>query len=215
MKNVAGFDLSRLLCGSLGIFGILSEVSLKVLPRPRAETTLRLEFSAPEALEAFNRWAGKPLPLSGAAWHGGVAWVRLSGATPAVRTACATIGGDEVDAEEASAWWSSLRHFTLPFFANTSLWRVSVPSTAPLLEVAGESLIDWGGALRWHAGELEAPDVRALATELGGTAMRWRGDAPRGRFHPLPPAVATIHRRLKESFDPEGIFNPGYLLAEL
>src|SRR5246127_4608955 len=110
MKNVAGFDVSRLLCGSLGILGILTEVSLKVLPRPRVEETRRLELSAGEAVATLNRWAALPLPLSGAAWSQGGAWVRLSGAPAAVRAAREQIGGDPVAASLADRFWSDLRH---------------------------------------------------------------------------------------------------------
>lgn len=215
MKNVAGFDVSRLLCGSLGIFGIITEVSIKVLPRPRLEETVRLELAAEPAVQAFNRWGSQPLPISAAAWHDGAAWVRLSGAPPAVRAAHARIGGERIDPTAAQQWWSSLRHFTHPLFSNETLWRLSVPQTAAPLELGGEKLIDWGGALRWYAGDQGERDVRQIAHRAGGTAMKWRGDAPAGRFHPLVPAVAEIHRRLKRAFDPEGIFNPGRLLADL
>jgi glycolate oxidase FAD binding subunit len=215
MKNVAGFDVSRLLCGSLGILGIMTELSIKVLPQPRAEETLRLECSASEAGQAFNRWAGQPLPISAAAWHEDAAWVRLSGARPAVNAACTTIGGDRVGAELARQWWDSLRHYTHPLFSSSLIWRVSVPPTAPPLQLPSVPLIDWGGGLRWYAGDLGALDVRGLAVAAGGTAIRWRGAGPGSRFHPLPPAIVEIHRRLKHSFDPEGIFNPGRLLAGL
>lgn len=215
MKNVAGFDVSRLLCGSLGIFGIITEVSLKVSPRPRVEQTVRLELPQCAAIEAFNRWRGRPLPISAAAWYEGVAWVRLSGAQPAVRAACASIGGDRVEAGLAGEWWDALRHCTHDIFSSSSVWRLSLPSTAPELPLSGEMLMDWGGALRWLAGEQPDQDVRELARAAGGTAMRWRGPAPAGRFHPLSRPVAQIHRRLKRSFDPEGIFNPGRLLADM
>jgi glycolate oxidase FAD binding subunit len=215
MKNVAGFDMSRLLCGSLGILGVITEVSVKVLPRPRAEETLRLQMQAHEAVDAFNRWAGQPLPISAAAWHEGVAWVRLSGAGPAVQAACGVIGGERAVAELARKWWDGLQHYAHPTFSQVSVWRVSVPPTAPPLRLPIEPLIDWGGALRWYGGDLQGFDVRALAATAGGTAMRWRGAAPGSRFHPLPAAIAEIHRRLKRSFDPEGIFNPGRLLPEL
>src|SRR6266404_7182550 len=111
MKNVAGFDVSRLLCGSLGILGIITQASVKVLPQPRAEETMRLEMPAPGAVDAFNRWAGQPLPISGAAWHEGAAWVRLSGADAAVQAARAAIGGDRVFPALAKKWWDSLRHY--------------------------------------------------------------------------------------------------------
>jgi len=215
MKNVAGFDVARLLCGSLGIFGIITESSLKVLPKPRAEQTLRLQMPAREAVAAFNRWAGQPVPISAAAWHDGAAWLRLSGAEPAVQAACAVIGGERVAAGVANDWWSSLRHYTHPLFSGARLWRVSVPPTAAPLQLPVEPLIDWGGALRWYAGDLTAFEIRKLAAAAGGTAMRWRGGESEPRFHPLPPALLEIHRRLKRSFDPNGLFNPGRLLPGL
>jgi glycolate oxidase FAD binding subunit len=215
MKNVAGFDVSRLLCGSLGILGIITELSLKVLPKPRAEETMRLEIGAREAVEAFNRWGGQPLPISAAAWHEGAAWVRLSGAAPAVQAARDVIGGDRVFPALAGKWWEALRHYTHPLYSDPSVWRVSVPSTAPPLPIPVEPLIDWGGALRWYSGDLHAFGVRGLALAAGGTAMQWRGTGLSSRFHPLPRAVVEIHRRLKRSFDPHGIFNPGRLLADL
>jgi glycolate oxidase FAD binding subunit len=212
MKNVAGFDVSRLLCGSLGILGVITEVSLKVLPRPRTEVTVRFELPAAAAVDSFNRWAGQPLPLSGAAWSQGGAWVRLSGAPAAVRAARERLGGDLVDETAARAFWDGLRHQQLPWFASSSLWRVSVPAAAPKLALPAEPLIDWGGALRWYADLSEGVAVRDRAAEVGGTALRWRGPAPEGRFHPLTPAVARLHRRLKERLDPRGTFNPGRLL---
>jgi glycolate oxidase FAD binding subunit len=238
MKNVAGFDVSRLLCGSLGILGIITEVSLKVLPLPRAEETFRFEMTAAEAVAAFNCWSGQPLPLSGAAWYAGVAWLRLSGATAAVRAAQERVGGERVDPASATQWWSSLRHCTHPIFNSRSLWRLSVPDTTSPLELPGEPLIDWGGALRWYEGEAQdapsnavglangAPAAsaaqsrpaqpRQVASTAGGTAMCWQGTVPAGaRFHPLQPTAATLHRRLKDRFDPHGIFNPGRLIAGL
>lgn len=215
MKNVAGFDVSRLLCGSLGIFGILTELSIKVLPRPHAEETLRLQLPARAALQVFNRCRGRPLPLSAAAWYDGAAWLRLSGAPAAVRAARDSIGGDRAEPVLAREWWGALRHCTHAIFSSDSIWRLSVPAAAPPLDLPGQMLIDWGGALRWHAGEPGNPDLRELAGAAGGTALRWRGAAPEGRFHPLSRAVAQIHRRLKHSFDPEGIFNPGRLLADM
>jgi glycolate oxidase FAD binding subunit len=215
MKNVAGFDVSRLLCGSLGILGIITEVSLKVLPRPPVETTLRLELPAAAAVDSFNRWAGLPLPLSGAAWWRGSAWVRLSGAASAVRAARQRIGGELIEEAGGRAWWDALRHCQHPFFGARVLWRVSVPPTAASLDLPAEPLIDWGGALRWYADLPEGAAVRAQASAAGGTALCWRGAAPGERFHPLQPALARLHRSLKERFDPLKIFNPGRLVAGL
>jgi glycolate oxidase FAD binding subunit len=217
MKNVAGFDVARLLCGSLGILGCITQVSLKVLPLPRAQLTLRLEWTAAEALAQFNRLGGTPLPLTAAAWHQGAAWLRLAGAPPAVEAARARLGGEPVDEPLARGFWSSLRDGTLPFFAHEPLWRVSLPSTAPPLALPGAVLIDWGGALRWYAGLPAAAGVRAQASAAGGTATLFRGatDGTGPRFHPLPAANLALHRRLKERFDPQGIFNRNRLIAGL
>jgi glycolate oxidase FAD binding subunit len=216
MKNVAGFDVSRLLCGSLGILGVITEVSLKVLPLPRAQASVRLQLSAREAVSAFNRWGGQPLPLSGAAWHEGAAWLRLSGAPSAVQAACAYLGGERVDEAPAHAFWQGLRDHTLPFFRQDSLWRVCVASTAAPLAVEAVPLIDWGGALRWYAGLPEATDVRAQAAAVGGSAQLWRGALGAGpRFHPLSGVTLNLHRRLKQRFDARGVFNRNRLLDGL
>jgi glycolate oxidase FAD binding subunit len=216
IKNVAGFDVARLLCGSLGILGAITEVSLKVLPLPRAEQTLRFELAAAAAVESFNRWAGQPLPISASGWWNGQAWLRLSGAPSALRAARTHLGGELLDATLAEQWWRSLRDQTHVFFreANT-LWRLSLPSTAAPLAGVGPQLMEWGGALRWCASDLPAAEMRALAVAAGGTALQWRGDAAGQRFHPLSPAVLAIHQRLKAAFDPHRIFNPGRLIAHL
>jgi glycolate oxidase FAD binding subunit len=215
MKNVAGFDVSRLLCGSLGILGILTEVSLKVLPLPRCEETLRLALPADQAVQAFNRWAAQPLPLSGAAWYQGEAWVRLSGAAPAVRSARERIGGERLAEETARGFWRDLRDCRLAHFTGQVLWRASLPPTAAPLPIPATPLIDWGGALRWYADVPEDVDVRSLAAGTGGTAACWRGMPPGRRFHPLPDALDMLHRRLKERFDPQRLFNRGRLVAGL
>jgi glycolate oxidase FAD binding subunit len=216
IKNVAGFDVARLLCGSLGILGVIAEVSLKVLPAPRAQQTLRFDMPADEALTAFNRWAGQPLPISATAWLDGQTSVRLSGAPAALRAARERLGGELLESSAADAWWRGLRDQTHAYFRQAStLWRLSVPSNAAPLANTAAQLIEWGGALRWCASDQSAAAMRALAAAAGGTAMHWRGGLAGSRFHPLTPTVLQIHRRLKASFDPHGIFNPGRLAAEL
>jgi glycolate oxidase FAD binding subunit len=213
MKNVAGFDVSRLLCGSLGFLGVITEVSVKVLPRPRCEQTLALRLSPQDAVAVFNRWGSLPLPISAATWVDGTAWVRLSGAAPAVRSAAERISGDPVDAASATKFWEGIRHFTHPFFAGSSIWRVSVPATAAVFEPAERLMIDWGGSIRWYSGEAIGLRARTLASAAGGTALCWRGPTSGSRFHPLSTAVTAIHRRLKQHFDPCDIFNRGRLLS--
>ncbi len=216
IKNVAGFDVARLLCGSLGILGAITEVSLKVLPLPRAEQTLRFEMTAQSALESFNRWAGRPLPISASGWCNGQAWLRLSGAPSALRAARPHLGGELLDAALADQWWRSLRDQTHALFREAgTLWRLSLPSTAAPLAGADTQLIEWGGALRWCTSDLPAAGLRAQATAAGGSALQWRGGAAGQRFHPLSPTLLAIHRRLKARFDPHRIFNPGRLIADL
>ena len=216
MKNVAGFDVSRLLCGSLGILGLITQVSLKVLPRPRAEVTLQFECDGAGALERFNAWRAQPLPISAAAWHAGIASVRLSGSPSAVRAARDGLGGETLDEARSDAWWRSLRDQTLPFFREDAsrLWRLSLPATAPL-DAAGGDLIEWSGALRWLRSDAPASEIRTRAERGGGTAAQWRGRRDGPMFHPLAPANLELHRRLKTEFDPHAIFNRGRMVAEL
>jgi glycolate oxidase FAD binding subunit len=216
MKNVAGFDVSRLVCGSLGILGPIIEVSLKVLPLPRAQQTLCLELSAEQALSTFNGWNSQPLPISACAWHEGRAWVRLAGSDCALRTARERVGGEALEPESAAQWWSSVRHQRHAFFENaTALWRLSLPATAAALPLPVSPLIEWGGALRWYAADVAPAQMRSLASAAGGSALHWRGGAAGTRFAPLSANVLALHRRLKEQFDPHRIFNRGRLIADL
>ena len=214
MKNVAGFDVSRLLCGSLGILGLITQVSIKVLPKPRAEITLQFECDGAAAFDRFNAWRARPLPISATAWHAGTASVRLSGSPSAVRAAREVLDGEMPDESHADAWWSSLRHQTLPCFRDGAarLWRLSLPAKAPL-DVAGSELIEWSGALRWLRSDAPAAEIRERAERAGGTAMLWRGHRDGPMFHPLAQANLELHRRLKNEFDPHAIFNRGRLLA--
>ncbi len=216
MKNVAGYDVSRLLAGSLGTLGLILEVSLKVLPRPAADLTLQLELAEVAALEALNRWAGQPLPISASAWRGGTLGLRLSGAPSALRAAAKAIGGEEVDAAQAGLFWSSIREHSDPFFAGDALlWRLSLPSQAPALGLPGEQMIEWGGALRWLRTRADAAAVRGAAERAGGHATLFRGgDRRDGVFAPLAPALLRLHRALKTAFDPAGIFNRGRLYPD-
>jgi glycolate oxidase FAD binding subunit len=212
MKNVAGYDVSRLMAGSLGTLGLLLEVSLKVLPVPASEATLRFEMSEAEALAAMNRWAAQPLSLSASCYYDGVLTVRLSGAAAAVRAVQAKIGGDVV--EDAAEFWRSVREQQHEFFSSDkNVWRLSLPSTAPSME--GKQLIEWGGALRWLVSDEPAETLREKVAALGGQATLFRSvaahDAP---FHPLSPALLQVHQRLKKSFDPHGVFNAGRMYPE-
>lgn len=216
MKNVAGYDVSRLLAGSLGTLGVLLEVSVKVLPKPFAETTLRMAMTQVDAIAQLNLWAGQPLPISASVWCDGQLTLRLSGARAAVTAAVKHLGGEIVS--DAEAFWRSVREQDHPFFSDSqhALWRLSLPSCTAPLQVPGAQMIEWGGAQRWLLSDATAVEVRAAATACGGHATLYVGnDKSAGVFQPLAPAVAVIHRRLKASFDPSGIFNPGRLYPGL
>jgi glycolate oxidase FAD binding subunit len=218
MKNVAGYDVSRLLAGSLGVLGLILEVSLKVMPRPQAESTLRLALDQEEALRRMNQWGGQPLPVSATAWHDGALTVRLSGAHAAVQAAAVRIGGDILPSGMASQYWSDLREQRHSFFAekDVPLWRLSVPTVAAALPHAGPQWIEWGGGQRWLRSADSAAAMQALAVQHGGHATLFRGGARElDVFQPLAPAIHAIHRNLKNAFDPAGIFNPGRMYQDL
>jgi glycolate oxidase FAD binding subunit len=209
MKNVAGYDVSRLLTGSLGTLGLILEVSLKVLPRPFAQHSLQFVMSEQDALHQLNIWGGQPLPLSASCWVDGHLYVRLSGAQAAVDAAIAKMGG--TDLPEAENFWDGVREQTHTFFSaqQQALWRLSLPTVAPALALPGEQMIEWGGALRWLKTSADAANIRAAVAAAGGHATLYKGgDKSVGVFQPLAPAVARIHRNLKQAFDPAGIFNP-------
>jgi len=217
MKNVAGYDVSRLLAGSLGTLGLLAQVSLKVLPRPLAEATLQFEMDEGEAIARLNAWGAQPLPLSASFWSAGRLSLRLSGARAAVEAACLKLGGEVLEA--ADSHWRSVREQTHPTFAGAVLWRLSLPSTTAPLGIDGLCALEWGGAQRWYADTAAAGGLREAARQAGGHAVLYRAPESmrclEGAFAPLAPAVLALHRRLKKGFDPQGIFNPGRLYAEL
>ncbi len=223
-KNVAGYDVSRLMAGSLGILGVICEVSLKVLPVSTATATLCFDCDSAEALAKFREWASQPLAISATAWHVGRLYVRLAGARAAVASACTRLGGTRLAPEQAEAWWMSVRDHRHAFFAldsadvarGESLWRLSLPATAPPLEISGLQFIEWGGAERWCRTSAAAGQVRRAAAGLAGHATLIRGaDRSCGVFAPLSDVSMRIHRGLKQAFDPLRIFNRGRMYADL
>ena len=228
IKNVAGYDVSRLLVGSLGQLGLICEVSLKVLPQAVATATLRFESSEAAALAQLNAWGGQPLPINASAWWDGMLVLRLAGAAAAVSAAFAKLGGEVVSPEQAAAFWTGLRDQNDEFFVaaqqavagGATLWRLSVPQTAPPLGLRGEQLLEWGGAQRWLVSASPAQAVREAASQAGGHATVFRCSPQQAatlgpRFAALSPPLLRIHRALKTAFDPDRLFNPGRLYADL
>ncbi|MGE0672108.1 MAG: glycolate oxidase subunit GlcE [Methylibium sp.] len=230
MKNVAGYDVSRLLCGSMGVLGVVLEVSLKVLPVQPATATLRFELDEAAALQQLNAWGGQPLPVSASAWWAGMLLLRLRGARAAVNAAVDTLltrhRGEGVEDGLATPFWDGLRDHEDEFFvkartaveSNTgaALWRLSVPQTAAPIALPGEQLIEWGGAQRWWCTAASAATVREAAQRAGGHATLFRGgDKAAGVFTPLSAPLQRIQRELKREFDPAGVYNRGRLYPDL
>jgi glycolate oxidase FAD binding subunit len=219
MKNVAGYDVSRLLAGSMGVLGAILEVSLKVLPQPAATATLRFELDEAAALRQLNQWGGRPLPINASAWWNGMLVLRLAGAAAAVQSALQSLGGEPVEPAQAAAFWDGLRDQQDEFFvaarravvAGATLWRLSLPQTAPPMAFSGEHLVEWGGAQRWVVTTASAAAMREAAARVGGHATVMRGDKAHGAFAPLAPALAHIHRQLLAAFDPDRVFASGRL----
>ena len=225
MKNVAGYDVSRLMAGALGTLGLIVQVSLKVLPMPFCDATLRFAMAQGEAIDTLNRWGGQPLPIAASAWIDGALWVRLSGADAAVRAAIAKLGGERVDDAEGAAFWHDLREQSHAFFSRAvhgslPLWRIALPPATPPLALghasADEQLVEWGGGQRWwiDTANTSADVIRDAARKAGGHATLFRnGDRASDIFTPVAAPLMAVHKRLKDSFDPHGIFNPGRLYS--
>ncbi|MBB5202896.1 glycolate oxidase FAD binding subunit [Inhella inkyongensis] len=222
MKNVAGFDVARAMCGAMGTLGLITEASFKLMPIPQAQVTLRFDATQDDAIYAANQAALQGLPLSASAWWNGSLLLRLSGLEASVRAAAKRLGGDALPVDLALGFWNGLRHQSDEFFAGAvraiqagsgvAIWRLSLPPTTPVLKVPGEQLIEWGGALRWLVTPLAAQAVRELAERAGGHATLYAAlDKSAPAFTPAQGAEAQIRARLKSEFDPKGIFNPGRL----
>lgn len=226
MKNVAGYDVSRLMAASLGTLGLIAEVSLKVLPVAPGEATLKFEMDQATALRQLNAWGGRPLPLNASRWveDAGVPvlYLRLRGAVAAVEAACKTLGGERQDNAAAAPDWTLCRDQRLPWFearGARDLWRLTVPQTAPVLDLPEAPLVEWHGGQRWVRAEAgQGGRIRAEAASAGGSATLFIADSPDtvgagGRFDALKPPLDRIHQALKREFDPAGILNPGRMAA--
>ncbi|KNH43351.1 glycolate oxidase subunit GlcE [Pseudomonas lini] len=210
MKNVAGYDLSRLMVGSYGCLGVLTEVSLKVLPKPRQCLSISLDIDCARALANLARWGQQPLPISAASHDGQRLYLRLEGGEGSVTAAHQRLGGEPLD----SGYWADLNEQRLDFFnEGLALWRLSLPNNLGPLDLPGEQLIDWGGAQRWL--KSAADDIQSRALELGGHATCFSHGVSETPFQPLAPALLRYHRQLKAQLDPQGLFNPGRMYADL
>ncbi|MEN9868740.1 MAG: glycolate oxidase binding subunit [Pseudomonadota bacterium] len=222
MKNVAGYDVSRSMAGAMGTLGLLLQVSLKVLPRPAQEVSLRFAMDQAQGVQQVNQWLGQALPVSASCWVNGVLSVRLSGASAAVQEARQRLGGEVLDDDAAKRFWASLREQQHAFFAPVMtqgdaaddgaacLWRLALPPLAAPLDFAGPQLIEWAGGQRWCIGTVaDVERLRAQASARGGHATLFRASSKTVPvFQAVAPALAAIQARVRARFDPAGIFNP-------
>lgn len=218
MKNVAGYDLSRLMAGAQGTLGVLADISFKVLPIPTASHCLRLSMGLEEALLKLAELGRQPLPITAAAWHAGELFIRLEGGNSSVKATRERLGGDTL----TSDFWQQLSDHQHDFFnldEGQVLWRLSLPpNTAPLtLDIPETDIFyDWGGSQRWVKTALEAAKLREACQAMGGHATCYTPQAKGGAkapFTPLASVVEKYHRNLKAELDTHGIFNPGRLYA--
>ncbi|HET7312801.1 glycolate oxidase subunit GlcE [Salinisphaera sp.] len=217
MKNVAGYDLSRLMVGAFGTLGVLLEVSLKVLPAPRFTRTQMFESDQATAIERFSAWGLRPWPITAAYWENGAAYVRLSGARSSVAAAMEALGGETL--ADADAFWADAREHRRTFFTRSDppLWRLSVAPATPPLDLDGETAVDWGGAQRWLVSDAPAKTIRDAVAAHGGHASvhgNISGGGITPRQHPMPAALLRLQQRLKQSMDPAGILNRGRLCSQ-
>ena len=215
MKNVAGYDVSRLQAGAMGTLGAMTEISLKVLPKHAHSVTISQEIDAPDAIQLMNERAGKAKPLTAACWINGKLSMRLAGAKSAVEATLKQWGGEQVD--DADQFWRNLNDQQNTYFeGDEKLWRFSINPTASLELDVERQLIDWGGAQRWYRGDASAEEMQIIASAAGGQVSLFRGSDRSGEvFHDQPEALKRIQTRLKHSFDPDGIFNSGRLYSWL
>ena len=206
MKNVAGYDVSRLVVGSLGTLGVILEISLKVLPRPEIELTLMSRCSAEQAIQMMNQLPVMNVPVSATFYDGANLYIRLSGVESAVRVAVNKVPADLIDADD---FWSQVRDLRHGFFQQSApLWRLSVPADTRPLFGDHAQCIEWGGALRWLVSDSSADEINHSVGSVGGYATLFRGGG-NDIFQRLDDRLLPLYRRLKQAFDPQGLFNPG------
>lgn len=214
MKNVAGYDASRLMCGAMGTLGVMLEVSVKVTPKAEAESTLVQACNPQQALDKMHKLARSSLPLSGSFYDGENLYIRLSSNEAAVKSACNIIGGEQL---KDNNLWLQLKEQQHHFFnTEQAIWRLSVASNTAPFHLGGQTVYEWGGALRWLSSDEPVDKIRHVAEAAGGHATLMRNTSSQAEpFHELSPGLFTVHRNLKQAFDPENILNPARMYANL
>ena len=213
MKNVAGYDVSRLMCGALGTLGILTSITLRLLPKPVSEKTIALSLNPKDAIKKMNFLANTAIPVSATFYDGNKLFIRLTGSLSTIETCINKIGGEQIDEHEK--FWENIKEHQHVFFkTDLPLWRISVPPYTAPLDISNTYAMEWNGGLRWYATDMSAKEIRNKIECVGGHACLFRGDKIEQIFHPLTHTELSIHQKLKQAFDPANILNPGKMYAE-
>ncbi len=213
MKNVAGYDVSRLMCGALGTLGILISITLRLIPKPACERTVVIPLNIKDVIEKMTSIANSTMPISATFYDGDYLYIRLAGSLSTIKTCSSKIGGEQID--EHQRFWENIKEHKHEFFkTDLPLWRISVPPYTAPLEVPGSYVMEWNGGLRWYATDTSAEEIRSKVTNTAGHACLFKGNTTKQIFHPLSNTELSIHRRLKQAFDPASILNPGKMYAE-
>ena len=212
MKNVAGYDVSRLMCGAFGTLGIITQASIKVQPKPKHECTLLFEFSEEQALNKIHSWLSELIPVTASYYENNHLWIRLSGLEKTLNNIHKQIGGEEISSNKE--FWQSIKNHQTDFFhSNTPLWRCIIPHNSPFT-INGDSSFEWNGSLRWIKSTETADTIFSACQKYRGHASLFRSSSkPTDCLAPMNPQLQTIHQKLKHAFDPEKILNPGRMYS--
>ena len=215
MKNVAGYDASRLMCGALGTLGILMSVTLRLVPKPQHEQTIAITLNPADAIRKMNFWARTPMPVTATFHDGRDLYVRMAGSPSTIKRFADKVKGEPID--RGDIFWANIKEQAYDFFlTDEPIWRVLVPPSTRPLDCPGSCVMEWNGALRWYATHVKASTIHTIAKQAGGHACQFRNQIDTQQvFHPLPSGLLEIHRKLKRAFDPQGILNPGKIYSEL
>lgn len=215
MKNVAGYDLSRLLTGSFGTLAVILEITFKVLPLPEFELSASKAMQKHDALQLMSTLSGQSLPISAAAYYDGKIYIRYSGNEKVIRD---NLKKNQFEADEKNkTFWKELRKFKSPIFNSAKpIWRLSLPSASNFETADDNYLIDWGGAQYWLASDRPANELFTLAKRQGGSAFLFRGGDRTGDiFQALPDELFKLQKNLKQAFDPHRVLNPNKMYRDL
>ena len=209
VKNVAGYDVSRFMCGAMGTLGVITEVSLKTIPKPESEITLVYEHMFEQASDFMQRLLQTNLPVTASYYENNCLYLRFAGNENVIEKIKERLGGEQLD--KSKQLWHSVKEQQRDFFeSDKNLWRCMVPVNCGALSISGESVCEWNGGLRWYTSDDDIRSVMKITKSAGGYATLFRANSPlTHRFAEPAAALKKLHLKLKQAFDPDNILNPG------